>query len=98
MSGPRCGVRDFGSVDYPKSIHPHEAPPPARRNAQISVKPESESILKAWKKLKEEDRRKALASLVADSEVAELLVKIQSELAEEGQEVADEDDQDEDDQ
>src|SRR5947208_2921804 len=44
MSGPRCGVRDFGPVDYSKSIHPHEAPPPARRNAQKSVKPESEKI------------------------------------------------------
>ena len=33
---------DFGAVDYPKSIHPHEAPPPARRNALKTVKPESE--------------------------------------------------------
>ena len=33
---------DFGAVDYPKSIHPHEAPPPARRNALKTVKPEFE--------------------------------------------------------
>ena len=36
---------DFGAVDYPKSIHPHEAPPPARRNALKTVKPESDACL-----------------------------------------------------
>ena len=31
-------------MNYPKSIHPHEAPPPARRNAHNSVKPESDQV------------------------------------------------------